>query len=131
LPKKVPTSTNNIKFFGGLNFISAEFDQLQLFALITKHLGERPPKAVFSFSDVIKSLRAIIFAGGYCAEYFGTNLREELYKIENLQVCSPDTLLRIQKSLALDKEIHIGKFGSVNDLSKHAILNELNLDMLL
>ena len=33
--------------------------------------------------------------------------------------------------MSLDKEIHIGKSGSVNDISKHAILNELNLDMLL
>jgi len=36
-----------------------------------------------------------------------------------------------QKSLALDKEIHIGKSGSVNDIIKHDILNALNLDMLL
>jgi len=40
---KITTSTNNIKSFGGLNFISAEFDQLQLPDLITKHLVERPP----------------------------------------------------------------------------------------
>lgn len=128
---KITTSTNNIKSFGGLNFISAEFDQLQLPALITKHLGERPPQAVFSFSDAIKNLWSIIFAGGDCAEDISTNLKEELLQIENLQVCSPDTLLRIQKSLALGKEIHIGKSGSVNEFSKHAILNALNLDMLL
>ena len=52
---KITTSTKNIKSFGGLNFISAEFDQLQLPSLITKHLVERPPPAVFSFSDAIKS----------------------------------------------------------------------------
>ncbi|MBK5247505.1 MAG: IS1380 family transposase [Peptostreptococcaceae bacterium] len=128
---KITTSNDNIKSFGGLNFISAEFDQLQLPVLITKHLGERPPQAVFSFSDAIKSLWAIIFAGGDCAEDISTNLKEEFLQIENLQVCSPDTLLRIQKSLAIDKEIYIGKSGSVNDISKHPILNELNLDMLL
>jgi len=94
---KITTSTNNIKSFGGLNFISAEFDQLQLPALITKHLGERPPQAVFSFSDAIKSHWAIIFAGGDCAEDISTNLKEELLQIENLHVCSPDTLLRLQK----------------------------------
>lgn len=103
---KITTSTNNIKSFGGLNFISTEFDQLQLPALITKHLGERPPQAVFSFSDAIKNLWAIIFAGGDCAEDISTNLKEELLQtclpdrqVENLQVCSPDTLLRLQKIL--------------------------------
>jgi len=59
------------------------------------------------------------------------NLKGKLLQIENLHVCSPDTLLRLQKSLALDKETHIGKSGSVDDISKHATLNALNLDMLL
>ena len=61
---KITTSTNNIKSFGGLNFISAEFDQLQLPALITKHLGERPPQAVFGFSDAIKNLWTIFLPEG-------------------------------------------------------------------
>ena len=128
---KITTSTDTIKSFGGLNFISAEFDQLQLPALITEHLGERSPLAVFSYSDVIKNLWAIIFSGGDCAEDISVNLKGELSQIENLNVCSPDTLLRLQKSLAFDKETHIGKSGSVNDISKNARLNELNLDMLL
>ena len=123
LPIKI--STNNIKSFGGLNFISAEFDQIQLTALITKHLGKCPPQAVSSFSDAIKSHWAIIFAGWDCAEDIGTNLKEDLLQIKNLHVCSPDSLLGIQKSLSIDKEIQIGK----SDISKHAILNELNLDM--
>jgi hypothetical protein len=33
--------------------------------------------------------------------------------------------------LSLEKETHIGKSGSVNEFSKHAVLNALNLDMLL
>ena len=71
------------------------------------------------------------FCGRSSAEDIGTNLKEEFSQIENLQLCSPDTLLRVQKSLAFDKEIDFGKSGSVNDLCKHAIFNELNLDMLL
>jgi hypothetical protein len=38
--------------------------------------------------------------------------------------------LRLQKELALDKEIHISKSKTVNEFSKHGTLNELNLDML-
>lgn len=59
---KITTSTDTIKSFGGLNFISAEFDRLQLPDLITKQLGKRSPLAVFSYSDIIKNLWAIIFA---------------------------------------------------------------------
>ncbi|MBJ7881990.1 IS1380 family transposase [Gelidibacter salicanalis] len=128
---KITLSSDNIKSFGGLNFISAEFDNSRLPALITKHLGERSPQAQFSFSDAIKNMWSIIFAGGDCAEDICANLREEFLQIENLKVCSPDTLLRLQKSLSLDKEVHIGKSGSVNDISRHATLNGLNLDMLL
>src|SRR5690554_3855180 len=128
---KITLSSDNIKSFGGLNFILTEFDNLQLPALIAEHLGERPAQAQFSFSDAIKNMWSIIFAGGDCAEDIGANLREEFLQIENLKVCSPDTLLRLQKSLALDKEVHIGKSGSVNDISRHAALNALNLDMLL
>lgn len=131
LQTKITLSSDNIKSFGGLNFISAEFDNLQLPALITKHLGKRSPQAQFSFSDAIKNMWSIIFAGGDCAEDISANLKEEFLQIENLQVCSPDTLLRLQKSLSLDKEVHIGKSGSVNDISKHATLNALNLDMLM
>tara|TARA_R110000868_G_scaffold58998_1_gene181346 strand:- start:588 stop:1862 length:1275 start_codon:yes stop_codon:yes gene_type:complete len=128
---KITTSTDTIKSFGGLNFISAEFDQLKLPELITKQLGERSPLALFSYSDAIKNLWSITFSGGDCAEDLSLNLKSELVNIENLNVCSPDTLLRLQKHLVDDKEIHIGKSGSVNDISKNAKLNELNIDMLL
>lgn len=71
------------------------------------------------------------FCCGDCAEDLSLNLKSELANIENLNVCSPDTLLRLQKSLVHDKEIHFGKTGSVNDISKNSSFNELNLDMLL
>lgn len=128
---KITTSTDNIKSFGGLNFISSEFDNSQLPKLITEHLGERSPQATFSYSDVIRNMWSIIFAGGDCAEDITANLKEEFLQIKNHNVCSADTLLRTQKSLSVAKEVHLGKSGSLNDISKNAALNELNLDMLL
>lgn len=128
---KITTSIDNIKSFGGLNFISDEFDKLNLHELIEKHLGKRSWLAEFSYSDVIKNIWAITFAGGDCAEDIHINLKDELLPISNLHVCSPDTILRVQKQLAIDKEIHIGKSNSVNEFSKHSMLNALNLDMLL
>ena len=128
---KITTSLDNIKSFGGLNFISDEFDKLELSELITQHLGERSIFTKYSFSDAIKNLWSITFAGGDCAEDIHTNLKDELLQIKNLNVCSPDTILRLQKELSLDKEIHVSKSNSVNEFSKHSTLNALNLDMLL
>lgn len=128
---KITTSLDNIKSFGGLNFISEQFDSLKIPQLISKHLGKRPSQAKYSYSDVIKNLWAITFAGGDCAEDIDTNLKEELEQIQNLKVCSPDTILGLQKQLAGEKEIHISESKTVNEFSKHGILNELNLDLLI
>ena len=126
---KITTSIDNIKSFGGLNFISEEFEKLQLPTLIEKHLGKRSWLADFSYSDVIKNLWAITFAGGDCAEDIHINLKGELEPIKNLNICSPDTILRVQKQLSLDKEIHISKSNTVNEFSKHAGLNALNFKL--
>ena len=127
---KITTSTDNIKSFGGLNFISEEYDKLKLEELITQHLGNRATQAEYSYSDVIKNLWSRTFAGGDCAEYIHTNLKDELHQITNLKVCSPDTILRLQKALSLEKEIHLSNSKTVNEFSKHSTLNALNLDML-
>lgn len=127
---KITKSFENIKSFGGLNFVSKEFDALKISDLITKHLGVRPPQAKYSFSDVIKNLWTITFAGGDCAEDIHTNLKDELQQIQNLNVCSPDTILGVQKILAGEKEIHISPSETVNEFSKHHTLNELNLSLL-
>jgi hypothetical protein len=128
---KITTSLDNIKSLGGLNFISTEFDDLKLPGLIAQHLGTRALQAEFSFSEVIKNIWAITFAGGDCAEDIHTNLKGELQQIENLHICSADTILRVQKQMALAKETHKSKSGTVNEFSKHGKLNALNLDMLL
>ena len=127
---KITTSTDNIKSFGGLNFISQEYDKLKLEELITQHLGNRATQAEYSYSDVIKNLWSITFAGSNCAEDIHTNLKDELHQITNLKVCSPDTILRLQKALSLEKEIHLSNSKTVNEFSKHSTLNALNLDML-
>jgi hypothetical protein len=128
---KITTSLENIKSFGGLNFISAEYDKLNLPGLITKHLGKRSPQARFSYNDVIKNLWSITFAGGDCAEDIHTNLKDELLQISGLKVCSPDTILKVQKDISLEKIIHQGKSKSINEFSTHPQLNALNLEMLL
>jgi hypothetical protein len=128
---KITYSNDKIKSFGGLNFITNEFNNLKLEQLITKHLGTRSIYSTYSYADIIKNLWAIIFAGGDCAEDIQTNLKEEFSQIKDLNVCSADSILRLQKELSLEKEIHLSKAKVVNEFSKHDILNALNLDLLL
>ena len=128
---KITTSLENIHSFGGLNFISTEFEQLQLPKLITSFSGKRSLLATYEYSDVIKNIWMILFSGGDCAEDIQTNLKSELSNVLNMKICSADTILRLQKELCLAKETHISKNNITNEFSNNTVLNKLNLAILL
>lgn len=128
---KITTSLENIHSFGGLNFISTEFEQLQLPKLITSILGSRSLLSTYQYSDVIKNIWMILFSGGDCAEDIQTNLKSELSNVLNMKICSADTILRLQKELCLAKETHISKNNITNEFSNNEVLNKLNLAILL
>lgn len=128
---KITTSLENINSFGGLNFISTEFEQLQLPKLITSILGSRSLSSTYQYSDVIKNIWMILFSGGDCAEDIQTNLNSELSNVLKMKICSADTILRLQKELSLAKEIHISKNNTTNEISNNEVLNKLNLAILL
>ena len=128
---KVTTTTENISAFGGLNFISELFTNLDFSGLISRNLGNRPLQSKFSYSDVIKNLWLLFLAGGDCAEDIEEHLKSDFLQIPNLKVCSPDTIGRVLKSLAQKKEVHISNSGIEHQFSDHQNLNSLNLDMLI
>jgi len=99
--------------------------------LIEKQLGQRPLQSEFSYSDVIKNLWMLFLAGGDCAEDIEQHLKSDFLQIPNLKVCSPDTIGRVLKSLAQQKEVHISDSGIEHEFSTHENLNVLNLEMLL
>lgn len=127
---KTTKSSENIGSFGGLNFISHEFDRLNLSSLITSHLGLRGVCSIYTYSDIIKSLWLIYFSGGDCAEDIQTNLKEEFKNIKGVKACSADTILRLQKELSTEKEIKKAESGIENQINTNARLNTLNLAML-
>jgi hypothetical protein len=128
---KITTTTENISAYGGLNFISEIFNNLEFSSLIEKQLGQRPLQSEFSYSDVIKNLWMLFLAGGDCAEDIEQHLKTDFLQIPNLKVCSPDTIGRVLKSLAQQKEVHISDSGIEHEFSTHENLNVLNLEMLL
>ena len=99
--------------------------------MIEKQLGQRPLQSEFSYSDVIKNLWMLFLAGGDCAEDIEQHLKSDFLQIPNLKVCSPDTIGRVLKSLAQQKEVHISDSGIEHEFSTHENLNVLNLEMLL
>ena len=115
---KITTSFENINSFGGLNFISDEYDRLNLRNTITSHLGSRSVLATYQYSDIIKNIWMILFAGGDCAEDIHTNLKSELCSVQGMNVSSPDTILRLQKELCPSKEIHLSFFLGGIDFSR-------------
>jgi hypothetical protein len=128
---KVRTTTEKISSYGGLNFISENFNTLDFSCLIENRLGKRSLHSEFSFSDVIKNLWLLFLSGGDCAEDIQEHLKSDLLQIPNLKVCSADTIGRVLKSLAQEKDIHISNSGIEHQFSTHKNLNALNIDMLL
>ncbi len=128
---KITTSLENIHSFGGLNFVSEQFEHLKLPELITNKLGSRSLTATYEYSDIIKNIWMIIFAGGDCAEDIQTNLKGEFENIAKMKICSADTILRLQKELSTEKEIIYSKNEVKNEFNKHSNLNALNMSILL
>lgn len=128
---KVTTSLENIKSFGGLNFVISEFESLKLPKLIANKLGSRSLSCKYQYSDMFKSLWATFFAGGDCAEDVQLNLKSELQMVDNLKLLSADTVLRLQKDLATKKEFYNSKNNITNEINTNHPLNQLNISVLL
>jgi hypothetical protein len=128
---KITYSKEQIGSFGGLNFVAKEISHIGLEKIMTETIGKRSNSAEYSYLDVVKNMWLIFFAGGDCAEDIQENLKTELEAIPGNNVCSADTIGRVQKSLSLAKEIMVSKSGVVHEFSKHDKLNELNLRLLL
>jgi hypothetical protein len=128
---KITTSNENINSLGGLNFISSEFETMGMPSLITSVLVSRSILAIYKYSDIIKNIWMLFLGGGDCAEDIHTNLKQELSNVIAMKIPSADSILRLQKELSIAKEIHISKANITNEFSKHAKLNQLNLEILL
>ncbi|HRO09424.1 MAG TPA: IS1380 family transposase [Saprospiraceae bacterium] len=127
---KVLNSGDNIQAFGGLNFVSDHFDKEGLDKLIETALGSRSIYATYSYSDVIKNMWMLNFCGGECAEDIQTHFKATLENTHNLNVCSADTILRVQKELSTSKVLKISKNGTLNEFNTNDNLNNLNINIL-
>lgn len=127
---KVVNSADNIQAFGGLNFVSDHFDKEGLGQLIETQLGSRGILATYSYTDVVKNMWMLNFCGGECAEDIQTHFKATLANTHSLNVCSADTILRVQKELSTAKVLKTSKNGALNEFNTNDKLNKLNINIL-
>ena len=128
---KITYSKENINSFGGLNFADIIIGNSSLYKIIDESLGSRGGKASYSYSDLIRSYFLLTLCGGECAEDITEHLRKELEQVKNFNVCSADTLLRMQKELATPKETVISETGVEHNFNINMELNELMVKLMI
>jgi len=128
---KITYSTDNINSFGGINFADCIINTTGIYKTIDQILGNRGPKSGFSYSDLIRSYLLMVLCGGECAEDITVHLRQELVQVEGFDVCSADTLLRMQKELTTEKETFLSESGIEHDFNINMDMNQLMVKLLI
>ncbi len=78
-----------------------------------------------------RSYLLMTLCGGECAEDITEHLRRELCQIKNFDVCSADTLLRMQKELSTEKETIVSETNIQHDFNINIEMNSLMIKLLL
>jgi hypothetical protein len=127
---KITYSKENINSFGGINFADQIIGNTSSFEIINQELGERGLRATYSYADLVRSYLLMTLCGGECAEDLTENLRNELENIKGFEVCSADTLLRMQKELSTPKETYISDTSIEHDFNVNTKMNKLMVRLL-
>lgn len=127
---KITYSSEKINSFGGINFADQIISNASVYNTIDSELGKRGDKAQYSYSDLIRSYLLMTLCGGSCAEDITEHLRPELDQVKGFNVCSADTLLRMQKELATQKETFLSKSNIEHDFNINMKMNRLMVKLL-
>ena len=127
---KITYSSENINSFGGINFADCIINNAGVYGIIDQTLGSRGSKSSFSYSDLIRSYLLMVLCGGECAEDITEHLRKELGQVKKFKVSSADTLLRMQKELATEKETFLSKSNIEHDFNINTGMNQLMVKLL-
>lgn len=128
---KITYSTQNINSFGGINFADSIIGNVSVYKTIDQTLGKRGINAGYSYSDLFRSYFLMVLCGGGCAEDITEHLRSELSQVKGFEVCSADTLLRMQKELSTEKETTVSGTGIMHDFNINLTMNKLMVELLL
>jgi hypothetical protein len=127
---KITYSKENINSFGGVNLADRIINNIGVYDVVDQTLGNRSSRASFSYSGLIRSYLLMVLCGGECAEDITVHLRKELGHVKGFEVCSADTLLRMQKELATEKETFLSKSNIEHDFNINMDMNQLMVSLL-
>ena len=127
---KITYSTSKINSFGGINFANSIIVNKGICSTIDQLLGKRGVRAGYSYSDLFRSYLLMTLCGGECAEDITEHLRGELGQVKDFNVCSADTLLRMQKELSTQKETFISDTGISHEFNVNMSMNNLMVKLL-
>lgn len=128
---KITYSQDSIQSFGGINFVDKILKDSGIYSRINQSLGNRGVTAVYDYSDLFRSYLSMVLCGGECAEDITEHLKGELSKLKGFEPPSADTLLRMQKELATQKETFISKSGTQHEFCTNKRMNQLMMGLLL
>ena len=127
---KIAHSSEKINPFGGINFVNKTLENTGIYQIIDQELGSRPTQAEYSYSDIFRAYWLLNFTGGDCAEDITEYVRPYLVDIKGISVPGADTLLRVQKQLATDKESFTTDKGITHEININENLNRLMIKQL-
>lgn len=127
---KITYSSSKINSFGGINFADSIISKSNIFKTIDQTLGNRGVRSEYNYSDLFRSYFLMTLCGGECAEDITEHLRRELCQVKDFNICSADTLLRMQKELATEKETFISDTGIAHEFNVNIALNDLMIKLL-
>ena len=127
---KITYSSEKINSFGGINFADHIIGNASVYKTIDQTLGVRGIKSEYSYSDLFRSYFLMVLCGGECAEDITEHLCTELSHVKGFEVCSADTLLRMQKELATKKETIVSKTRTEHDFNINMKMNRLSVKLL-
>ncbi len=128
---KITYSSSKINSFGGINFANSIISKSNVFDMIDQSLGSRGVRAGYSYSDLFRSYFLMTLSGGECAEDITEHLRGELGQVKGFDICSADTLLRMQKELSTEKETFISDTGISHEFNVNMAMNNLMVKLLI
>ncbi|MDA3879269.1 MAG: hypothetical protein PF436_02675 [Prolixibacteraceae bacterium] len=127
---KITYSTSKINSFGGINFANSIIVNNGICSTTDQLLGNRGIRSGYSYSDLFRSYLLMTLCGGECAEDITEHLRGELRHVRDFNVCSANTLLRMQKELSTQKETFISDTGISHEFNVNMAMNNLMVNLL-
>lgn len=114
--------------FGGINFMESDYDKLGFKKLIASCLGPRSLTAVYSYSDIIKTIFYTHAIGGDVLDDVNT-LREQMKDHPDIAICSADTIEYVAQELRQPNQTIVTDKNVTHIINEHAGFNQLLADM--